>query len=212
MSTTLASLVTILESEVPAVNSVPTDAQYEQAIKDAAREFSRRCGLAKIAELSIVSGTATYSLASDFISLIFLEAITGVDGVIVSPSGLVPVDADWDEEYTIVNGQITFYPTPTYSMDREYKYKAAWELTGTGASRVYATMGEDEAQVVMIKAKGIAIEKQALALAAAGGMKYSLGAVSVDKSGGMGDLSAKVYKLHGEFVTECERYNGAVLL
>jgi len=212
MSTTLASLVAILESEVPAVNSVPTDTQYEQAVLDAVREFSRRCGRAKIAELSIVSGTATYALASDFASLIYLEALTGVDGVIISSTGLIPVDADWDEVHTIAGGQITFYPTPQYSLTREYKYKAAWVLTGSGDQRAYATMTDDEAQIVLIKAKGIALEKQHLALAAAGGLKYSLGAVSVDKTGGAQDLSNRVYSLHGEFVAECERYNGAVLL
>lgn len=212
MSTTLASLVTQLESEVPAVNSVPTDDQYEQAIKDAAREFSRRCGLAKTANLSIVSGTATYSLPSDFVKLIWLEAITGVDGVIISSSRLVPVDSEYEEFTDIIGGQITFSPTPTYTMTREYRYKAGWILTGDEGSETYATMGEDEAQIVMLKAKGFAIEKQALALQSADGMKYSLGAVSVDKGGGAEGLSKKVWALHGEFVQACNDYNGAVLL
>lgn len=212
MSTTLAVLVAILQSEVPAANSVPTSAQYEQAVKDAVREFSRRCGRSKIATLSIVSGTETYALPADFLSLIFLEALTGIDGVIVSSAGLIPVDADWEEEYTIAGGQITFYPTPSYSMTREYKYKAGWVLTGSGAEQAYATMGEDEAQIVLIKAKGIALEKQVNALAAAGGMKYSLGAVSVDRSSGTDTLTKRVQELHGDFLAECERYNGAVLL
>lgn len=212
MSTTLAALVTQLQSEVPAVNSVPTSTQYSQAVKDAAREFSRRCGLGKIAELSIVSGTAAYDLPSDFLKLLWLEAISGVDGVIVTSTGLIPVDADWDEEYTIGNGQITFYPTPTYSMTREYKYQAGWVLSGAVGSEVYSTMGEFEAQVVMIKAKAIAVEKQAQALSAAGGIKYSLGAVSVDKSSGSQALAGKADRLHADFIEACENYNGAILL
>ena len=41
--TTLAVLLAQLQSEVPAVSSVPTTTQYTQAIKDAVLDFSRRC-------------------------------------------------------------------------------------------------------------------------------------------------------------------------
>ena len=211
MSKTLTELKAELESEIPAINSVPTSAQYEQAIKDAARAFSRKCGVAKFGELSIVSGTAAYALADDFLRLIWLEALTGVDGVIVSTGGLIPVAAGWEEEYTIVGGQITFVPTPTYSMTREYKYKSAWVLTGNSPDETYATMGDQEAEIVMIKAKAIALEKQELALSAAGGMKYSLGAVSVDKGSGTEALGKKAKFLYGEFDEACREYNGAVL-
>jgi hypothetical protein len=211
MAKTLANLVSELQSEVPAVNSVPTTAQYQQAIKDAALEFSRRCGQAKWAELTVVSGTPTYDLAADFLGLISLEMMVGVDGVMVSNTGLIPVSADWEEEYTIRNKQITFTPTPTYSLTRDYKYKAGWILTGTTGSETFAEMGDDEAQIVLIKAKSLAIEKRANALASSGGMKYSLGAVSVDKGGGVDSLSKMVYTLHGDFVAACDRYNGAFI-
>lgn len=210
--TTLAALVAILQSEVPAVNSTPTTAQYQQAIKDAAIEFSRRCGRGKWAELNIVSGTPTYDLASDFLSLISLEMMVGVDGVMITSSGIIPVSDDWSEEYTIRNKQITFTPTPTYTMTRDYKYKAAWILTGSSGSETYADMGDDEAQIVLIKAKGLALEKKANALATSGGMKYSFGAVSVDRSSGVDEIGKRLTALDGKFVSACERYNGAVLL
>ncbi len=211
MGTTLAALIAELQSEVPAVNSVPTVAQYTQAIKDAVAEFSRRCGLMKIAELSIISGTAAYNLPADFLKLIMLESPSGADGVIISNTGIIPLSAEWEETHQIINKIITFFPTPGYSMTREYRYKSAWALTGSSGSETYADMGDDEAQIVMIKAKGFAKEKLANALASGGGMKYSLGAVSVDKGSGAETLTSDMYALHGQFVDACERYNGAVL-
>lgn len=212
--TTLAALVAILQSEVPAVSGVPTTAQYTQAIKDAVLDFSRRCGLAKWGELAIVSGTAAYSLPVDFLGLILLEMLSGADGVIISNTGLIPVSADWEEEYSVINKVITFTPTPMYTLMRDYKYKSGWVLTGTTGAETYATVGDEEAQIVMIKAKQLALEKISNSVASSGsGMKYSLGAVSVDNSGSA-DTSSMVtamYDLHGEFVQACERYNGAAI-
>jgi len=209
--TTLAALIAELQSEVPAVNSVPTTAQYTQAVKDAVLEFSRRCGLVKMADLSIVANTATYSLPDDFLKLISLDSLTGMDGVILSNSGIIPVSADWTEEYTIANKQITFKPTPTYTLTRGYQYKAGWVLTGTNPNETYAMIGDDEKQIVMIKAKGLATEKISNAQASAGGMKYSFGAVSVDKGAGVDSLTKQIFELHGAFVKACETYNGATL-
>jgi len=202
--TTLAALKTILQSEVPAVGSVPTSAQYEQAIKDAVMEFSRRCGLVKLADLSIVANTAPYSLPDDFQKLIWLEALTGVDGVIISDAGLIPLGAEFNEEYSIINRQITFKPVPGYTMTREYKYKAGWVLTG---GTDYTTLGDAEQNVVMIKAKQLTKEKIKNSMAG-GDMKYSFGAVSVDKTGGLEDLTREIFALHGEFVQACDSYNG----
>jgi len=212
MGTTLAVLIAELQSEVPAVNSLPTTTQYTQAVKDAVAEFSRRCGLVKMADLSIVANTATYSFPDDFLKLISLTSLAGVDGVIISNSGIIPVSADWTEEYTIANKQITFKPTPTYTLTRGYKYKAGWVLTGANPNETYATMGDDEKQIVMLKAKQLATEKIYKAQASAGGMKYSFGAVSVDKGAGADSLTKDMFELQGAFVQACEDYNGAVML
>lgn len=203
--TTLANLVTQLQSEVPAVNSVPTSDQYNQAIKDAILEFSRLCGLTKRAELSIVANTAAYNLPADFLKLIWLESLVGADGVILSDAGIIPVSSSWKEDYTIVNKVITFYPTPTYTLAREIKYKSAW----VASSGDYTTLGDDEAQIIMLKAKSICLGKQVNAANA--GVKYSLGAVSVDKGSGVESKSNKAEKLDDEFKEACDRYNGAIL-
>jgi len=209
--TTLAVLLSELQSEVPAVNSVPTTAQYTQAIKDAVAEFSRRCGLTKFAELNIVSGTATYNLPADFLKLVMLEGFASADGVIISSQGIIPVSANWEEKYQIVNKVITFKPTPTYTLTRDIRYKAAWVLTGAEGSETYADMGDDEAQIVMLKARQIATEKLHNATASSDSQRYSFGAVSVDKGGGMDTLIKQVYSLQGQFIEACEGYNGARL-
>lgn len=207
---TLAALVAELQSEVPAVNSVPTTAQYTQAIKDAVAEFSRRCGRKKTAALNIISGTAAYNLPADFLKLIALESFASADGVIISNTGIIPVSADWDETYDIIGQTITFYPTPAYTLSRDYEYKAGWVLTGASGSETYATMGDDEAQIVMIKARGLALEKISNAQASSGGLRYSFGAVSADKSVGSESLTNKIFAAHGNFTQACDRYNGAV--
>lgn len=210
--TTLAVLVAELQSEVPAVNSVPTTAQYTQAIKDAVNDFSRRCGVTKIGSIAVVSGTATYDLPADFMKLVSMDALVGANGVIVSSGGLIPVPMDWEEEWTIQNQEITFYPTPTYSLTRYFKYKAAWILTGTNPSETYAALGDNEKDIVLMKAKGICYDKIANSMASSGTLKYSLGAVSVDKGGGTDELRKKAYAAHGEYAGACDDYNGAALM
>ena len=206
MTKTLADLVVELQEDVPAVDGVPSEAQYERAIKDAVREFSRRCGLVKVGTLSIVANTASYALADDFLDLIELESVVDVvDGVIITATGIIPVSADWEEIYTIAAGTITFYPTPTYTSDRDYTYKAAWILDVNDAY----SLTDEEAQIVMLKAKGLCFDK--LANAGVGGFKYSVGNMSVDKSGMGESYTKRQYELHGEFTQACERYNGAVL-
>ena len=207
--TTLADLVAELESQVPAVDGVPTDAQYEQAIKDAVADFSRRCGLVKIDSISVVAGTATYALPDDFLKMISLDALVGSGGVIVSAGGLIPVPMEWEETWTIANKSITFYPTPTYALTRYFRYKSAWILNEAGDE--YETLGDNEKDIVMMKAKGFSYEKIGNSLASDGSLKYSFGAVSEDLSGSVESYQKRIYAAHGEYAKACEDYNGASL-
>lgn len=210
--TTLAALLSELQSEIPAVDGVPSTAQYTQAIKDAINDFSRRCGLVKIGSIAVISGTATYNLPGDFMKLISMDALVGMGNVIVSSGGLVPVPMGWQEEWTIVNQQITFYPTPTYALTRYYKYKAAWVLSGGAGSETYAALGDNEKDIIMLKAKGNCYEKLANALNGDGTLKYSFGAVSEDLSGNVESYNKRIYALHGDYASACDDYNGATLL
>jgi hypothetical protein len=209
MTKALADMITELQEDVPAVDGVPSDAQYERAIKDAVREFSRRCGLIKNGTLEIISGTASYSLPADFLSMIEIDnPYSPEHQVIVTQSGIIPFSElnPFEEEYTIQNGTITFFPTPGYTMSRYFEYKAAWVLD---VDDNYP-LTEEEAQIVMLKAKNIAFEKLSNASAGAG-FKYSVGNMSVDKSGVADGYSKRLVELNDDFISACNQYNGAVM-
>lgn len=206
----LSELVSRLEDDVPAEDGVPSDLQYEQAVKDAVRDFSERCGLEQIGSLSIVSSTATYSLPDDYLKMIMLESFASPDGVLQSAAGLIPVSANWTERHTIRNGQITFYPTPVYTMTRAFRYKAAWILTEAVDeydNAEYETLGEREARIVLLKARSIAMNKVSNAQAGSA-IKYSFGAVSEDLTGGSETTKAGADLVETEYVDACTIYNG----
>jgi hypothetical protein len=209
MTKTLTDLVAELQEDVPAVSSVPSDAQYERAVKDAVREFSRRCGVVKNGTLAVVSGTAAYALPADFLDLIEIDdPFDPEHQVMVTATGIIPFSslAPFEEDFSIQNGTITFFPVPTYTMTRYYEYKAAWVLDVNNAY----PLTEDEARIVMLKAKQLVFDKLANASAGAG-FKYTVGNMSVDKSGMADGYSKRLYELQGEFLQACDNYNGAVI-
>lgn len=209
----LSELVDRLSGDVPAEDGVPSEEQYENAIKDAVRDFSERCGVEQISTLSIASGTATYDLPADFLKLIMLTSLTG-EGVLHSASGqLIPVPSTWCEKYTIRNGQITFYPVPRYTLTRDIYYKAAWISTPVDedyGDEDYETLGEREARIVLLKAKSIATEKVYKSQASSGVNKYSLGAVSVDKGDSITSLEKDIKSFETQYEAACDKYNGQI--
>lgn len=207
----LSELVSRLQDDVPAEDSIPSELQYEQAVKDAVRDFSEQCGLEQIGTLSIVSGTASYSLPDDFLKMIMLESFASADGVLHSAQGLIPVSSSWTERHTIRNGQITFYPTPVYTMARDFRYKAAWILTESEdeySNAEYETLGEREARVVLLKAQAIALTKLSNAQAGTS-LKYSFGAVSEDLGGTSESSRKNANGFESEYLAACKTYNGA---
>jgi hypothetical protein len=213
MSVLRSTLITRLESDVPAVDGVPSSTQYENAVMEAVRDFSERCGVMRIATLNIVPNTATYDLADDFLKLVFLEAVDATEGIIHSAEGLIPVSATWAEEYSIRNGQITFYPTPTFTVARDYRYKAAWigtviEDSGAGDDLDYETMSEREADIILLKAAMIALGKRANA-EASNTIKYSFGAVSEDLTGSSDGLRKQAREMQDDYLARCDKYNGS---
>lgn len=214
MSKLLSELVALVEADVPAEGGVPTALQYEQAVKDAVRDFSERCGLEQIGTLNIVSGTATYDLPADFLRMIRLDTFASPDGVMNTPQGLVPLSVDFCERYTIRNGQITFYPTPRYALTgRRFRYKAGWALTEAVDeydSSAYETLGEREARIVVLKAKALASSKKANASAGAA-VKYSFGAVSEDLTGLEDGYRSDIKAFEADYAEACAKYNGTAM-
>jgi hypothetical protein len=177
MSVSLLELVNRLDDDVPARNSVPSSAQYEQAVKDAVAHYSSRRPLRKLATLSIVSGTATYDLPDDFLKVIRLESLLSQDSVIHSADGLVPVSATYEENYYIAGEQITFDPTPQYTVSRDLWYAAKHALDSNDA---YPDMTEDDAGVLLLKAQARCLTLQANK-AAQEAWQYAIGDERVNK-------------------------------
>ena len=209
MTKALADMITDLQEDVPAVDGTPSDTQYERAIKDAVAEFSRLCGLVKNTTINIVSGTATYNLPTDFLKKIQLDNVLEPEhNVVITATGIIPFGPtnQFEEEITIRNGVMTIYPAPQYTMARYLEYKAAWVLD---ESDNYP-LTEDEVEIVMLKAKAIVFEKVDNA-SASSGIKYTIGNMSVDKSG-LGDgYSKRVGEFEDKFERACTKYNGTVM-
>src|SRR3990172_704225 len=213
MSIYFSELVARLMDDVPAENDIPSAMQYENAVKDAVADFSEQCGLEQIGTLNIVAGTAIYDLPADFMKLTLLETFfNAMDGVLHSVDGLLPVSATWTEKFTIRNGQIRFYPVPRYTMARDFSYKAAWVSTVIDdeyPDEEYATMGEREARIILLKAQEIALNKGSNAQSGSG-IKYRFGGGSEDL-GGTGEGSRKTaYALQSDYEAACKKYNGTV--
>lgn len=181
MAVALNALVTRLQSAVPARNSVPSADDYEQHVKDAVLQLSTDVPLLRVATLSIVANTATYNLASDFLFLIELEGVASADGVLISDAGLIPVSAMWEEETYIDGTTITFDPTPTYTMSRDYRYAAIYELTGVDPDETYARMNQNGARLALLYAQYLALTQQANVVAG-DGWRYQIGDEMVDKT------------------------------
>jgi hypothetical protein len=173
VSVTLATIVARLKADVPARSSVPTDSQYEQAVKDAVADYSRRRPMQKVTELAITNGTADYTLPNDFLFVIKLEDMWSPDGVLVTNAGLVPVSSTYEEYYTLAGLTMTFHPTPTYTTSRTLRYAAAHVLNNSDA---YVNMTDDDVRILIHKAKALVLSLQARSAAISGEMaEYQIG-------------------------------------
>ena len=181
MAVRLATLRVRLESDVPARDGIPEAEQYERAVRDAVADFSRRNPLRKLATLSIVNGTATYDLPSDFARVISLESLTGQDGVIISDSGLIPVSASYEERYYITGLEITFDPEPSYTVDRDLWYAAQYVLD---SDDVYQDLTDYDAGIVLLKARALAKGMQEMGITTGDILEYQIGDAKVKR----GDL------------------------
>lgn len=181
MTISLLDMTARLEQAVPANNGVPAD--YEKLVKDAVWQLSQDAPLMKRGSVAVVSGTAVYNLPSDFLRMVELPELNtrNYGEVMLSGGGIIPLSADFEEEFSIGDGQITFDPTPTYSMTRKFRYAAFYALSGDD----YTALDENMARIALIYAQFLAVTEQANKLIS-GAWKYTIGDEQVDKSR-MGD-------------------------
>lgn len=166
-----------LEQMVPANNGVP--ANYNELVKAAVWQLSQDAPLMRRGSIAIVSGTAAYDLPADFLRMVdFPELSTRTVGdVMLTGNGIIPLSADFEEEYEIGGGQITFDPTPTYSMTRKFRYAAFYALSGDS----YTTLDGNMARIALMYAQYLAVTEQANKIIS-GSWKYTIGDEQVDKS------------------------------
>jgi hypothetical protein len=212
----LSELVDRLQAEVPAEDGVPSEEQYERAVKDAILDFSERCGRIKSATIQITPGNDTYDLPADFLSLISMPSLysPGLDAVLHTMEGLVPLSSPllsnplaYPEQYLIQGLNIVFVPTPSYTISRVIRYKAAWISTPDDYDEEFGTIGEREARIILLKAASIAMNK--LSKYQAGNViDYSFGAVSEKLDGGSSTTKGAADLADSEYLDACRRYNG----
>lgn len=205
MSITLESLVSELEDDVPVRDGVPTTDQYTRAVKDAVADFGWRAPLTKVETLAIVSGTAAYALPDDFLRIIRLTSLSSPEGVLYSAAGLVPVPRSFRERYIVNGGTITFYPTPTYTLERELWYAATYVLD----SGEYLDLTDEAAQVAMMKARAIALLLQANK-AAPRSYRAKLGDQEADKSRVAEALRAAAQEWTEQYEAAIKSHNGII--
>jgi len=204
----VADLVEKLTEDVPPRGGVPSEGQYERMVKEAVRDFGRRAGRVKRATIAVTAGTATYDLPADFLKMITLFGLVANDGIINTPEGLIPISAGFREKYTIAAREITFYPTPTYTLTRYISYKAGWVISGDDDyTEAYEEMTEEEAEIILLKAKSLALELQAN-LTASDGWRYQIGDEMVDKSGQQTAYKVRMDAAESEYLKAVETYNG----
>ena len=198
MAVSLAELVSRLQAAVPPRDDVPSVTDYERHVKDAVLQLAQDGPLQRTVELAIVSGTATVDLPADFLFVIELPSLHQADGVLVSDSGLIPVPATWQECYEIVDGQITFFPTPTYTLPRTLRYAAGYTFSGEPGSEQYTGLTQNGARMALLYAQYLALTQQANP-AAGDGWRYQIGDEMVDKSNQGRNLMGQAERVLGEY-------------
>ncbi len=207
----LTDLVARLQEDCPAEAGVPSEAQYERAVKSAVIDFGERAGRSKQGTLNITAGTATYDLPEDFLKLIRLSSLYAPDGILNSPAGLIPVGTGFCEEILVNGLTITFSPTPQYTLAREYRYKAGWALNVDSENgEYYEELTERHAKIVMLLAQSLATKSKSNA--AGGGMSYRQGDVSVDTTANARNLELQADALKADYLAAVEAYVGTVLV
>jgi hypothetical protein len=192
----LAAIVERLTGDVPLYGGIPTAAQVEQAIKDAVADLSARRSLRKRAEIVVDSGQASYELPADFLAPIRLESLLAAEGeALITPQGIIPVGASFQEEFTIAAGQITFYPTPTYSATRYLWYRAGYLLDEDEA---YPEMTANDSRLALLKARASLLGLQA-DRAAQEAWQYAFGDEKVNKEKLAESLAKRAEALEKEY-------------
>lgn len=173
----MAIELSTLTARLAALISDLTEDQYKSIVIQAVTAFNLRTAQQKRGSLSVVNGTATYTLPADFLAWSYWEPLDMVDNTVISGQGLIPLNqASLNERVQVLGNQLTIYPTPRYTMTRYYWYRGGHSLS-EGA---YPYMTDWEAELVLIKAQANAL-RAAMSGKAGEGWSYKFGDVTINK-------------------------------
>lgn len=210
MAIAFSTLVARLKTAVPADNEVPSNGQYEQAIRDAVLDFNAQVTRLKVTTIAVRVGVATYALPADFTKLIALKGLSlSRPDLLITPAGLVPLSDPWQEVVSIEGSVLRLTPTPVYTAQRELRYGAGHVESGEDFSTVYAEMSEREARLIVLYAKSLAYGYQASAKVGAVA-EYKLGDVSAKLGHAAADLQASAAAALADYTAAIKRYIGTV--
>ena len=176
MSIALTTLVARLQNAVLQRNGAPAD--YSRLVQDAVQQLGQDVPIITTATISVVAGTATYTLPDDFLFEIELTGLVATGGVLIGNNGLIPLGGQWGEAHYIEGGSIRFDPVPGYSTSRTLRYAAGYVLVNDR----YPRLSENGARIALLYAQHLALVEQANAVAG-DGWSYKIGDESVDKRG-----------------------------
>ena len=205
MTIALSTLSSRLQGDVAARNSVPSSTQYEQCVRDAVADFSRRAPMQKVTTIAVVSGTASYALPADFMKIIrFALALNVQAGILNTASGIIPVAGTFKERVMVQGNALVIYPTPLYTMTRELWYMAGYVLD---SSYSYPDLTDEAASIVMLKARAEAMGLQAND-AAKESWSYTIGDESVTKTNLGPQMREQVKAVETQYLAAVSKYIG----
>lgn len=207
MSQSLSTLTSQLQGLVAPRNSVPSSAQYTDAITGAIADLSRRAPLTRFATLAVVAGQASYALPADFLRIISLPSLQTPSGVIIGAQ-LIPFGPAFTERWAVAGHTLTFTPTPQYTLSRTLTYAAAYARSNDGTT--YPDLTDDRAALVLLKAQATALLIQANR-AALDGWKYTIDDETVDKTAVPAALQKQAALLQAQYDAALTALSGPVV-
>lgn len=180
MAVSLLALIARLQSVAPVKKGIPADYQYYA--EEGVAQLSLDAPIIRWNTLPLVAGTASYSLPSDFVSLVELPPVGypyGLGGVGMSEGGkLLPLNAV-AQGYEVLGGQITFFPTPTSAFSRPYRYAGGYVLDEL--TQIYPRLTPQGLRAALLYSRFLILLEQSGAQSH-NGWSYTIGDETVTKS------------------------------
>lgn len=174
-----ADLVERLKSAAPDKDGVPSESDYWQMVEDGVAQVGMDAPVLRNATISVVAGTASYTLPSDCGNVIDFATLPSAGGVMISTM-LIPLPATgYRESWSVEGTTLVLDPVPAYTASRRLRYSAVHVADSGGH---YPMLTENMARVALLYAQYLALMMQAEAAAKTGGFKYQIGDESVDKT------------------------------